>query len=253
MDNTQKKTRIIVVSVIAAILLVLIVVFIIIPPKGTVDNVTDGGDWLFENQWYNYDSGIRTILFIGVTDSKTAGADREVKYVTLLAYNEAQKTYSLLNIDPDTACNVKVVDAKGTADGETYLGRIGDAQKYGDGRIISCRNLTQSVESLLMYVKVDHVICVRVGMQTPSFTSDPLAQLEELIGEFETDDAGNLITSVVYSDISRNRLADMWNTLKHCTDGSRYTIEAHRDGELLVPDDRSLKLLIRDLYFKKVS
>ena len=251
MNNTRKIIGICAVVIAATALLVFAVIIMNKQSEG-IENKVSEGDWQFENQWYNYDRNIKTILFIGVADSKTAGENREVKYLTLLAYNELEGKYSLMNIDPDTAVKVNVVDAQGTIDGEAYYGRIGDAQTYGDGRIISCRNTAKSVEELLMYVHVDIAVCIRVGAQKPAFTSDPLAQFEELIAEAETTSTGELVTAIVYSDIDRNRLSDYWNTLNYCTNGEQHTIEGHRDGTLLVPEDRLLKYLIRDLYFKKV-
>lgn len=255
MNIARKRIGIAAVIVVSLALLVLIVIFMNKRPAGVDSTVTQAGDWQFENVMYEYDRQIKTILFIGVGDSKTAGPNRSVKYLTLLAYNELEGTYSLLNIDPDTAVNVKIVNAQGSADGETYYGRIGDAQQYGDGHMISCRNTVMAVKELLDYkIEPARVVCIRVGSQTPTFTYDPLRQLEELIGEDETDEVGEYVSSIVFSDIAgKNRLSEYWNALKLCTKGQQYTIEGREEEGLFVPDDRSLKLLIRDLYYKKVS
>jgi LCP family protein required for cell wall assembly len=89
--------------------------------------------------------------------------------------DHAAKQYAAIHINRDTIVDVNVLGVAGNRV-DTLRKQIALAHTYGNGRDVSCRNVADSVSSLLMGVKVNHYI---------SMTLDTVTVMNDLVGGVE--------------------------------------------------------------------
>ena len=120
----------------------------------------------YNGKTYLLKDNVETFLVIGldqyVENTGTAESynnDKRADFLLLFVLDNASKKCSAIQIDRDTMANVNVLGVAGNRV-NTVVKQIALAHTYGNGKDVSCRNVADSVSSLLLGVRVNHYASV---------------------------------------------------------------------------------------------
>lgn len=105
-------------------------------------------------------------------DNSSYNNDQRADFLLLLVFDNANKTYSAVQLNRDTMAEMSVLGVAGEKIG-TVTQQLALAHTYGNGKQVSCRNTADSVSKLLFGLKIDHYV---------SFTMDAVPEYNDLIG-----------------------------------------------------------------------
>ncbi len=125
--------------------------------------------------------GIETFLIIGLDKfDEYDGADsydgdrndKQADFLLLYVFDNTEKKYSAIHINRDTVTGVNRLDIAGN---KMYseMQQIALAHTYGNGREVSCRNVSDAVSELLLGARVNHYV---------SLTMDAVPIYNDLVG-----------------------------------------------------------------------
>ena len=159
----------------------------------------DFGDPTIEYNGIKYalKENVETFLVLGLDKLEGEGSasdsynnDKQSDFLMLLVFDNASKHVSAIHINRDTMVPVNVLGVAGNKI-DTVTKQIALSHTYGNGRDVSCRNVAESVSSLLMGMKVNHYI---------SSTMDSVSILNDLVGGVEVevlDDFGGIDDTLI--------------------------------------------------------
>lgn len=130
---------------------------------------------------YTLRSGVETFLVIGLDkfDGADAGDsyinDQQADFIMLLVLDNNARSYTAIHINRDTMTDINVLGVAGERIGRVRR-QIALSHTYGNGREVSCRNTADAVSSLLMGVKVNHYVSVKM---------DAVMKYNDLLGGVE--------------------------------------------------------------------
>ena len=116
---------------------------------------------------YVVDEAVETFLVIGLdkfdgaTSSDSYNNDQQADFLMLLIFNNTENKYTAMHINRDTIANINVLGVAGNKVG-TVRKQIALSQTYGNGRDVSCHNTADAVSDLLMGVKIDHYMSLKM-------------------------------------------------------------------------------------------
>ncbi len=141
-------------------------------------NLSEGRDVIEKNGvTYTIKDDVETVMFLGLDKyssdeySESFNNDRQADFVLLLVIDNEAETWSAIQINRDTMTEVNVLGVAGDVI-DTNTEQIALAHTYGNGRMVSCRNVADAVTALLN-VNVDHYI---------SMTMDAVSAYNDLVG-----------------------------------------------------------------------
>ena len=114
--------------------------------------------------------------FDGASTADSYNNDKQADFLMLFVFDNDAKTCSAIHINRDTMANVNILAVDEFKVVDTVKKQIALAHTYGKGKEASCRNTKESVEDLLLGIKVDHYI---------SFTMDSVVVMNDLVGGVE--------------------------------------------------------------------
>ncbi len=135
----------------------------------------------YNGEKYVLKDNIETFLIIGldkfedISVSDSYNNDKQADFLMLFVFDNDSKKCTAIHINRDTMANVNILGLGGTKI-DTVLKQIALAHTYGSGKEVSCRNTKDSVEDILLGMKVDHYI---------SFTMDSVTIMNDLVGGVE--------------------------------------------------------------------
>ena len=153
----------------------------------------------YEGEKYVAKKNVESFLVIGLDKFEGEAAtdsynnDQQADFLMLFVFDNDAKTCTALHINRDTIANVNVLDLSGN---KTYSlkQQIALSHTYGNGRNVSCRNVSDAVSELLMGVKVNHYISLKM---------DALPIFNDLVGGVEVevlDDFSGIDDTLVKGD-----------------------------------------------------
>ena len=121
---------------------------------------------------YEYDDNVSTFLVIGVDDNDNE--DEEVlddlnrnsgqsDFLMLVVFNNATKTYKIIQINRDTMTEIRCIDQDGNISG-TITEQISLSHTFGSGEQDSCENTVYSVSRLLYDVNIDNYMSITMDV-----------------------------------------------------------------------------------------
>ncbi len=130
---------------------------------------------------YKPKDGLETFLVLGLdkydgdASAESYNNDKQADFLMLFIFDNSRREYSALHINRDTMAEINVLGLNGSAVG-TVTRQIALAHTYGNGREVSCYNVSDAVSKLLFGVKIDHYISV---------TMDSVPIINDLVGGVE--------------------------------------------------------------------
>ena len=137
----------------------------------------------YDGEKYVAKKNVESFLVIGLDKFEGEAAtdsynnDQQADFLMLFVFDNDAKTCTALHINRDTIAEVNVLDLAGN---KTYSvqQQIALSHTYGNGRNVSCRNVSDAVSALLMGVKVNHYISLKM---------DALPVFNDLVGGVEVE------------------------------------------------------------------
>lgn len=135
----------------------------------------------FDGKEYVLDQDVETFLVLGLdkydgtTDDEDFGNDMQSDFLMLFVFDNADKTCSAIHINRDTMTLINDLGVAGNTIG-TYTKQIAVAHTEGNGKEVSCRNVSDAVSGLLMGRKVNHYMSV---------TMDAVPIFNDMVGGVE--------------------------------------------------------------------
>ncbi len=136
----------------------------------------------FGGKKYTLKEDIETFLIIGLDKTDENPADSynnnlQADFLMLLVIDNEKSEYSAFHINRDAMVDMNVLGVAGDKVGTTNK-QIALAHTYGNGREVSCRNTADAVSELLMGVKINHFVSVKM---------DAVQVLNDLVGGVEIE------------------------------------------------------------------
>lgn len=137
-------------------------------------------DVKYKGKEYVLKDNVQTILILGLdkfedADVESYNNDKQADFLMLLVVDHDNESCTALHINRDTIAQMNVLGVAGDAV-STVEKQIALAHTYGNGREVSCRNTADAVSNLLMNVKIDHYVSVK--MDAVSVYNDLLGGVE---------------------------------------------------------------------------
>lgn len=132
---------------------------------------------------YVLKDGVETVLlmgldkFEGVADEETYNNDRQADFVLLCVIDSANSKCTAININRDTMVQMNILGVAGQKI-DTVTKQLALAHTYGNGKEVSCRNVSDAVSKLLLGIEIDRYI---------SLTMDSVATLNDIVGGVEVE------------------------------------------------------------------
>lgn len=132
---------------------------------------------------YVLKDGVETVLlmgldkFEGTADEETYNNDRQADFVLLCIIDSANSKCTAININRDAMVEMNILGVAGQKI-DTVTKQLALAHTYGNGKEISCRNVSDAVSKLLLGIEIDHYI---------SLTMDSVATLNDIVGGVEVE------------------------------------------------------------------
>ncbi len=126
---------------------------------------------------------IDTFLILGldkfegaeVTDSYNN--DQQADFLMLFVFDNDTKEYSVIHINRDAMADINILGVAGNKVGTTNK-QIALAHTYGNGKDVSCRNTADAVSELLLGVKVNHYVSLKM---------DAVGTVNDLVGGVQVE------------------------------------------------------------------
>ena len=141
-------------------------------------NGEDDGVLEYQGKEYVLKDGVETFLVLGLDKFQDAPSsdsynnDNQADFLMLFVIDNDEKKISVLQINRDTMVDVNVLGLNGNKV-STVTEQIALAHTYGNGKDVSCRNTADSVSSLLLGMKVQHYISLKM---------DAVSAFNDLVG-----------------------------------------------------------------------
>ena len=130
--------------------------------SGTVD-LADSFE--YKGKEYVLDKDIETFLVLGLDKYEGTASDEDfgnnmqADFLMLYVFDNADKTCSAIHINRDTMTKTDILGVAGNDIGDK-IQQIALAHTEGNGKEVSCRNVSDAVSGLLMGRKVNHYMSV---------------------------------------------------------------------------------------------
>ena len=116
---------------------------------------------------YTLKENVETLLVMGLDNTEVPEDsgyynDLSADFIVLLVIDHDAKTSTPIHINRDTITTINVLGVAGQKIGETK-GQIALSYSYGNGRAVSCRNVSDAVSGLLMDVSIDNYMSLTMG------------------------------------------------------------------------------------------
>ena len=141
-------------------------------------NGKDDGVLEYQGKEYVLKDGVETFLVLGLDKFQDAPSsdsynnDNQADFLMLFVIDNNEKKISVLQINRDTMVDVNILGLNGNKV-STVTEQIALAHTYGNGKDVSCRNTADSVSSLLLGMKVQHYISLKM---------DAVSAFNDLVG-----------------------------------------------------------------------
>ena len=141
-------------------------------------NGEDDGVLEYQGKEYVLKDGVETFLVLGLDKFQDAPSsdsynnDNQADFLMLFVIDNDEKKISVLQINRDTMVDVNILGLNGNKV-STVTEQIALAHTYGNGKDVSCRNTADSVSSLLLGMKVQHYISLKM---------DAVSAFNDLVG-----------------------------------------------------------------------
>ena len=132
----------------------------------------------YQGKEYVLKDNVETFLVLGLDKFQDAPSsdsynnDNQADFLMLFIIDNNEKKISVLQINRDTMVDVNVLGLNGNKV-STVTEQIALAHTYGNGKDVSCRNTADSVSSLLLGLKVQHYISLKM---------DAVSAFNDLVG-----------------------------------------------------------------------
>lgn len=123
----------------------------------------------WQGQQYVLRADIKTVLLIGIDQSKEAVNPGQSDFVTLAVFDPRTESWTLVQFNRDSMCPITMLSPAGEYQG-TQTAQLALAHAYGSGGTDSCRNTVEAVENLLYGVPIHDYI--RIGIDKISVFND---------------------------------------------------------------------------------
>ena len=173
-------------------------------------------DIVYKGKGYRYNNRITTILYAGVDAKGALTPNREytsaprADSIAVVVLDELNRRMTIIALNRDTMTGIHKYTLNGLDRG-VFVDHLGYAYTYGEGGVVSCRNLCTAVSDLLCGVPVNEYVATSrgsipaigeaLGEVTVVVPNDDLADLGYIAGETAVIDADNLETFVRSRDI----------------------------------------------------
>ena len=132
----------------------------------------------YQGKEYVLKDGVETFLVLGLDKFQDAPSsdsynnDNQADFLMLFVIDNDEKKISVLQINRDTMVDVNILGLNGNKV-STVTQQIALAHTYGNGKDVSCRNTADSVSSLLLGMKIQHYISLKM---------DAVSAFNDLVG-----------------------------------------------------------------------
>ena len=131
---------------------------------------------------YTLKDKIDTFLIIGLDKTTEDLVDSynnnlQADFLMLMVIDNEKSEYTAVHINRDTMADINILGVSGDKVGTTNK-QIALAHTYGNGKEVSCRNTADAVSNLLMGVKIDHFVSVKM---------DAVSVMNDLVGGVEVE------------------------------------------------------------------
>lgn len=133
---------------------------------------------VYGDEEYVFNKDVETFLVLGLDGNGDSVGTKQADFVLLFVIDNANKTYTPIQISRDTMVDMKVLDITGTKVIDRVKQQIALAHSYGNGKERSCRNVAESVSSLLLGMPIGHYLSV---------TMDAVAVYNDYLGGVEVE------------------------------------------------------------------
>lgn len=120
--------------------------------------------YLVNGKWYAQKNDVETFLLIGIDKYEAAIPDengfrnrQQSDAVFLIAIDQKNREYSILQINRDTMLNIRMLDVSGTPYND-FQGQLALSHTFGSGKEDSCENTVWSVSDYLYGLEIDHYL-----------------------------------------------------------------------------------------------
>ncbi|MBE6619160.1 MAG: hypothetical protein E7626_05190 [Ruminococcaceae bacterium] len=127
---------------------------------------------------YSPRQDVNVFMLVGIDregkheDSNSYRNSGEADMISLLIFDESDKTYSILCLNRDTMLEMPTIGLGGKYAGKAY-GQLALSHTYGSGLIDSCQNVKKTVSSFLYNLEIEYCL---------SLTMDAVAKLNDAVG-----------------------------------------------------------------------
>ena len=178
------RSQVIAITVIVALFIFAELVLLMIWEKNTgmfPEHDVNSGTIRYEGVEYVLKENVETFLVLGLDKFEddsfqdSYNNDKQADFIMLFVIDNAEKTYSAIQINRDSMVNIDVLGVAGNKIDTVYR-QIALSHAYGNGKDLSCHNTAKSVSLLLLDTKINHYA---------SLTLDSVAIVNDLVGGVE--------------------------------------------------------------------
>jgi len=130
-----------------------------------------------------------------VESSNSYNNDGEADVISVIVFNDEDKTVTILNLNRDTMVEIPRRGIGGKKTG-TYIGQLALSHTYGDGLEESCENTRETVSKLLKGVNIDYYIAA--NMDAVGFINDAVGGVKVNV----TDDFSAVDGSIPMGEVT---------------------------------------------------
>lgn len=196
--NHKGKERICIVwfSVIIVLMIgVLSVMFVLEQRQGTFPSQGGSDHFEYEGKSYILKKNTESLLVLGLdkfesgTVNSSYNNDQQADFLLLIVIDNDERSVSALQINRDTMTEMSVLGLNGNRIA-TVTRQIALSHTYGDGREVSCHNVAEAVSGLLMDVRIDR--CLSMKMDAVAIFNDLVGGVEVTLTEDFSDVDGSM-------------------------------------------------------------
>lgn len=147
-------------------------------------------DFIYNGKEYELKDSLESVLVLGLDkfDNEDSGYnnDKQADFLMLLVIDHATKICTPIHINRDSMVNMDILGVAGEKIG-TVKKQIALSHTYGNGREVSCRNVANAVEGLLLGMEIDHYVSVTMEA-VPAYNDFVGGVTVEILDDFTSID-----------------------------------------------------------------
>lgn len=169
-------------------------------PQQEMDATSD--TVVHDGKEYVLKKDVDTVLVMGLdafgasSESDSYNNQKQADFIMLFVIDKAASSYTALHIDRDTIAEMNVLGVAGEKIG-TVEKQIALSHNYGNGKEVSCRNVSDAVSTLLHGADIDHYVSLTmdaVPLYTDLVGGVALTVLDDFTGVDDTLVKGETVT-----------------------------------------------------------